>query len=175
MSNQRSDQAPRTEISVSALARCPFSIAQEYATEYLRRAEAGGPEAAISVPWPRPFGFLRHRVAFSFGIHADVLEGGRLHDELRFHWESGTRLLPNFRGAMRFRIEVLRTRVHLDGGYTIPLGPAGYCFDRLIGKRLARASLQELADRVAAFLSDRETKWRAAQTATGLERRQASA
>jgi hypothetical protein len=167
MSNQRDDQGPRTEIAVSALAQCSFSIAEEYATEYLRRAEAGGPEATIRVPWPRPFGFLRHRVALSFGIHEDVLEGGRRHDEMRFHWESGTPLLPNFSGTLRFRIEALRTRVFVDGGYTIPLGPAGYCFDQVAGKRLARASLQELADRVAAYLTDRESKWRAAHAAAG--------
>ena len=146
MTNQRDVQGPRTEISVSALSQCSFSIAEEYATEYLLRAEAGGPEATIRVPWPRPFWFLRHHVALSFGIHEDILESGRRHDEVRFHWKSGTRLLPDFRGTMRFRIEARHTRVHVDGGYTIPLGPAGYCFDRVVGKRLARASLQELAE-----------------------------
>lgn len=160
MSNQRHDR-PRAGIAVSALAQCSFSIADEYATEYLRLAEAGGPEATIRVPWPRPFGFLRHHVALSFSIHEDVLEGGRRHNEVRFRWESGTKLLPDFRGTMRFRIESSRTRVHIDGGYAIPLGAAGYCFDWLVGKRLARASLQELADRVAAYLTDCESKWRA--------------
>jgi hypothetical protein len=160
--NPQGDHRPRTEISVSTLAVCAFSIAEEYATEYLRRAEAGGPEATICVPWPWPFAFLRHRVSLSFGIHEDVLEGGRSHDEVRFHWESGSRLLPNFRGTMRFRIESLRTRVLVDGGYTIPLGVVGYCFDQVVGKRLARASLQELADRIAAHLTNCESKWRAA-------------
>lgn len=169
MSNQRDDRGPRTEISVSALAQCSFSIAEEYATEYLRRAEAGGPEGTIRVPWPWPwpFGLLRHHVTLSFGIHEDVLEGGRRHDELRFHWESGTPFLPNFRGTMRFRIEDLRTRVYVEGDYMIPLGAAGYCFDQVVGKRLARASLQELTDRVAAYLSDRESKWRAAHAVAG--------
>jgi hypothetical protein len=156
------DQAPRTEISVSALADCSFSMAEEYATEYLRRAEAGGPEATVRVPWPLPFSLLGRRVALSFGIHADVLEAGRRHDEVRFHWESGSRLLPDFRGTMRFRIEYVRTRVHVDGAYAVPLGPVGYCFDRIAGKRIARASLQELADRVAAYLTGCESKWRAA-------------
>jgi hypothetical protein len=162
MNHPQNDHGPRTEISVSALAQCSFSIADEYATEFLRRAEAGGPEATIRVPWPRPFGFLRHRVALSFGIHEDVLEGGRRHDELRFHWQSGSQFLPNFRGTMRFRIESLRTRVLVDGGYTAPLGIVGYCFDQLVGKRLARTSLQELADRVAGYLGECESTWRAA-------------
>lgn len=167
MTHPQDDHGPRTEISVSALAECSFSIAEEYATEYLRRLEAGGPEATIRVPWPSLFAFLRHRVTLSFGIHADVLERGRRHDEVRFHWQSGSRLIPNFRGTMRFRIESLRTRVHVDGGYTIPFGAVGYCFDRTIGKRLARASLQELADRVAAYLADCESKWRAAHAEVG--------
>jgi hypothetical protein len=161
MSHSQDGHGPRTEISVSALAECSFSIAEEYATEYLRRAEAGGAEGTIRVPWPLPFAFLAHRVAFSFGIHEDDLEAGRPHDELRFHWESGSRLLPNFRGTMRFRIESLRTRVHIDGGYAIPLGAVGFCFDRTVGKPLARASLQELANRVAAYLGACESAWRA--------------
>jgi hypothetical protein len=167
MTHSQDDHGPRTEISVSALAECSFSIAEEYATEYLRRAEAGGPEAAIRIPWPLPFAFLRHRVSFSFGIHEDVLEGGRRHDEVRFHWESGSRLLPNFRGTMRFRIESLRTRVNVEGGYIIPLGAAGYCFDRAFGNRLARACLQDLADRVAAHLGACESTWRAAHAEVG--------
>lgn len=167
MNHPHGDPGPRSEISVSALAECSFSIAQEYATEFLRRAEAGGPEATIRVPWPSPFGFLHHHVALSFGIHEDVLEEGRRHDELRFRWQSGSRLLPDFRGTMRFRIEVLRTRVHVAGGYTVPLGVVGSCFDQLVGKWLARASLQELADRVAAYLGECESTWRAAHAGVG--------
>ena len=154
------DHPHRTQIAVSALAECAFSIADEYATEYLRRAEAGGPEGTIRVPWPLPIPFLRHHVALSFGIHADVLEEGRRHDELRFHWESGSKFLPNFRGTMRFRIEALHTRVLVDGGYDAPLGAFGRCFDQMLGRHMARASLQELADRVAMYLSSSERSWR---------------
>ena len=59
--------AARTKVSVESEARCPFSIAEEYATEYLRRAEAGGPEATIRVPlaqapcrlWPSRYDLVR--------------------------------------------------------------------------------------------------------------------
>ncbi len=165
MSHPQDARRPHTQISVFALAECPFSMSADYATEYLRRAEAGGPEGTIRVPWPAPFGWLRRRVSLSFGIHEDILEAGRPHDELRFHWSSGSLLLPNFRGTMRFRIESLRTGVYVDGGYTPPLGAIGHLFDQTIGKRLARASLQELADRIAAYLSDSESNWHVAHAA----------
>jgi hypothetical protein len=150
----------RAEVAVWAIAECAFSIADAYATEYLRRAEANGPAAVIRVPWPLPLPAMRHRVALSFGLHLDVREGGRSHDEVRLGWSSGSVLLPDFRGALRFRIDPRGTRVLLDGSYSVPLGALGRSFDRLVGVRIARASLQDLADRIAAYLTEREREWR---------------
>lgn len=154
----------RTTVTAEASADCAFSIAQEYATEYLRRAEAGGPEAEISVPWPLPIP-LRRRVALSFGLHSDDREEGRPHDEIRVRWLSGSALLPDFRGSVRFRIDGTRTRVLVDGSYAPPLGTLGRWFDALAGRRLARASLQDAADRLARHLTERERAWRAAHPA----------
>jgi hypothetical protein len=160
--NQSREGARRTEIAVDALADCSFSIAEEYATEYLRAAEAGGPEAAVRVPWGLPIPPLRWRVRFTFGLHEDVFEGGRQHDEVRFRWQSGSRLLPDFHGSLRFRIETSRTRVLLEGSYEAPLGMLGRIVDRIVGRRVARASLQEVADRIARHLGERERVWRRA-------------
>jgi hypothetical protein len=154
--------ASRTSIVVEAVADCSFSIAEEYATDYLRGAEAGGPEAAIRVPWALPVPPLSRRVALTFGLHEDVREGGRPHDEVRFRWTSGSRLLPDFRGTLRFRIEALQTRITVEGSYEAPLGAVGRVFDRVIGRRIARASLQEVADRIALHLTTRERAWRVA-------------
>jgi hypothetical protein len=162
MTRQQDAQRGRTAIAVDAVADCSFSIAEEYATEYLRNAERGGPEAAIRVPWGLPFPAPGRRVTLTFGLHEDVLEDGRRHDEVRFRWRSGSPWLPDFHGTLRFRIEALRTRVLLEGSYDAPLGVAGRIFDRLIGGRLAHASLQEVATRIARHLSDRERDWRAA-------------
>jgi hypothetical protein len=151
----------RTIVSVQALADCPYSIAQEYAEDYLRRAEAGGPEATIRVPWPFPLP-LRQRVTLSFGVHSDVLEEGRPHDEMRVNWRSGSPLLPDFRGTVRFRIDGNRTRVLVDGGYLPPLGVLGRLFDVVLGRFIARAGLQDGADRLARHLTERERAWRAA-------------
>lgn len=153
----------RTAISLSTVAECPFSIADEYAKEYLERAEAGGQEAYIRVPWFVPLPLPVRRVRMTFGLHRDVAEGGRAHDEIRFNWASGTRVLPDFRGTIMFRIEGARTRVLIDGSYAAPLGTLGRWFDAAIGKRVARASLRDLAERIAAYLAARERAWRAAK------------
>jgi hypothetical protein len=147
-------------ITVSTLADCPFSIAEEYAKEYLQRAEAGGAEALVRVPWFRPLPMPAHRVRLTFGLHTDVSEPGRRHDEIRFRWSSGTRLLPNFRGVISFRNEATRTRIFIEGSYDAPFGMLGGFFDRLAGKRIARASLVDIGERLKAFLEQREREWR---------------
>lgn len=162
MTRQQDAERGRAEIAVDAVADCSFSIAEEYATEYLRNAEQGGPEADIRVPWGLPFPGPGRRVTLTFGLHEDVLEDGRRHDEVRFRWRSGSRWLPDFHGTLRFRIESLRTRVMLEGSYAAPLAVVGGIFDRLIGRRIARASLQEVAVRIARHLTERERDWRIA-------------
>jgi hypothetical protein len=147
-------------ITVSTFADCPFSIAAEYAQEYLRNAEAGGPESLVRVPWLPSLPALARGVRMSFGLHEDASEAGRKHDEIRLRWSSGTWFLPNFRGNVFFRIEAARTRILIEGDYDAPLGMLGRCFDDVIGKRIARASLQDLGDRLATFLELRERAWR---------------
>ena len=153
-------------ITVSTLADCPFSIAEEYSKEYLQRAEAGGAESLVRLPWFRPLPMPAHRVRMTFGLHTDMSEPGRQHNEIRFRWSSGTRLLPNFRGVISFRNEATRTRIFIEGSYDAPLGLLGRFFDQLVGKRIARASLDDLGDRLKAFLEQRERAWRAAKGAT---------
>lgn len=154
----------RAALAVDALADCSFPLAEDYAAEFLRGAEGGGPQSAIRVPW---LPLLRRRVTLTFGLHAGVPGGGAPHDEVRFRWSSGTPLLPDFRGTIRFRAESGKTRVAVEGGYDVPLGLAGTLFDRTLGRRMALASLQELAGRIAEHLSARERAWRAAHPAPG--------
>lgn len=147
-------------ITVSTLADCPFSMAEEYAKEYLQRAEAGGTEALVRVPLFRPLPMPAHRVRLTFGLHTDVSEPGRRHDEIRLRWTTGTRLLPNFRGVISFRNDATRTRIFIEGSYDAPLGILGQVFDRFAGKRIARASLEDLGERLKTFLEQRERAWR---------------
>jgi len=148
-----------THVMVESIAVCPFSMAEEYAGEFLRAAEGHGPEASIGRSR------LRRDVTLSFGIQTDVAEDGRVHDELRVQWASGSRLLPDFNGSIRFRIDGERTRVLVDGTYAPPFGAFGTAFDRIAGRTIARASVQDLADRIAEHLTRREAGWRIAHAA----------
>jgi hypothetical protein len=154
---------PRT-VAAEAIAACPFSIAQEYASDYFRRAEAGHEEAEIRVPILFLPTFLRRRVGLTFGMHADDTEGGRSHDEIRLRWSTGTALLPDFHGTVRLRIAGSGTRVLVDGGYHAPFGMFGRVFDWFIGAYIARASVNDLSQRIAAYLEEREQEWRARLT-----------
>jgi hypothetical protein len=157
------DGSERTShIAVEAVAACPFSMAEAYAADYLHAAELRGPEAEVGVRWLPGLGIGR-RVMLAFGIHSDALDHGRQHDEMRITWRTGSRLLPDFHGSIRFRIDANRTRVLVDGTYLPPLGLVGRLFDRAVGGTIARASMQGLADRIAAYLTQREVSWRAEQ------------
>ncbi len=147
-------------ITTSTLADCPFSMATEYAQEYLHNAEAGGVESFVRVPWFPSLPAFERRVRMNFGLHADLTEVGRRHDEIQLRWHSGMPLLPNFRGTICFRIEAMGTLLLIEGTYDAPLGVFGRCFDEVIGKRIARASLQDLGHRLAGFLELRERAWR---------------
>jgi hypothetical protein len=146
-------------VTAEALARCPFSIAKDYAIDYLRRAEAGHEEAEVRVPVRFLPTVVRRRVAVTFELHLDVEEAGRSHDEIRVHWNSGTSLLPDFHGTVRFRIEGSSTRVLVEGSYRAPFGRLGRLFDHLIGRHIAWASVRDLAQRLASYLEIREGDW----------------
>jgi hypothetical protein len=148
-------------VTAEVLASCPFSIAQEYASDYFRRAEAGQAEAEIRVPVRFLPTVIRRRVELRFGIHSDGTEAGRAHDEIRVRWSSGTWLLPEFHGTVRLRISGLGTRVLVDGSYHAPFGVSGRIFDSLVGAYIARASVSDLAHRIAVYLEEREKEWRA--------------
>jgi hypothetical protein len=140
-------------------AACPFSIAEDYAHDYLRRAEQGGAEAVMRVPVG--LGSIGRTVRLDFAPRADTDERGRAHDELLVTWSAGTPLLPSFRGTIRFRIAGDRTRVILDGSYVPPGGTLGRLADRAIGRHIADRTARDLVRRIAADLGERERRWRA--------------
>lgn len=148
-------------VTAEAHADCPFSIAQEYAVDYLRRAKDGLGVAEIRLPIRFLPAVLHRRVTLTFGLHFDTVEGGRAHDEIRVRWTSGTPLLPNFRGAVRFRIDGTGTIVVVEGTYDIPFGIAGRCFDAVIGRSIAQSSMRDLAERIATSLESDQRDWRA--------------
>jgi hypothetical protein len=147
------------EVVAEALATCPFSMAETYAHEYLHEAERHTEAAAVGMAW-LPVA-LRPRVNLSFGVHVDVAERGRMHNELRVRWTPPVPIFPDFHGAVRFRISGTQTRVIVTGRYLPPGGPLGRLIDDLIGKRIAQATMRDLAERIARQLGVRHAAWSA--------------
>jgi hypothetical protein len=147
-----------TDVFAEKICDCPFSIAQEYAEVYLKKAEAGGVESFVRVPLAWPFSLAR-RVALSFTRASDLTEPGRAHDQLVLRWASGVALLPNFRGTVRFRVDGRRTTVRIDGTYNPPLGKVGAALDRFVGKRIARRSVGDLLSRIVRSLERQQLEW----------------
>ncbi len=153
------DDASLTEISVEKRCACPFSIAQEYAQQYLKRSETGGPDPLVVYPFARPFFSLRRSVAMSFSLASDETEPGRAHDQVLVRWTSGFGLLPDFRGTIRFRPDHAETLVMIDGSYKPPLGRPGAVFDRLIGKWIATSTVSDLLRRITSSLEEQQRAW----------------
>ncbi|GAC1660171.1 MAG: hypothetical protein NVS4B13_08270 [Candidatus Elarobacter sp.] len=151
-----------SRVVVDRLVRCPFSVAHEYAEDFFRDYAEGGAEVRVPL---RDFvslgGRLRRPVRVVFDRSPDQLEAGRGHDALEVHWTAGTRLFPEFHGSVRLRIaSVEETRLTLEGAYRPPFGPAGAVFDTLAGRRIARATMRDLLDRLCDAMERRESAFR---------------
>ena len=156
-----------SRVVVERIAQCPFSVAHDYAEDFFRIAER---EIDVRVPvrdFIRGIGTqVREPVKLVFALHPDETEPGRPHDAMLLEWRAGTRLFPEFHGTLRLRIEsVDSTRLTLEGAYRPPLGLLGTVFDIMLGRHIARATMNELLDRVARALERREAEYRASLAA----------
>ena len=123
---------------------CPFSIAHEHAADFLRELE--------NTP---------HSVALRFAFHDDVSDLARRHDAIVLAWRTGSSWLPDCAGALRFRIAPHdRTIAYFEGTYTPPLGLIGAAFDFVVGHRIAASTATDLLRRMAAYVEDREQRFR---------------
>jgi hypothetical protein len=159
-----------SKITVERVARCPFSVAHDYAEDFLREIDERGAEVRVRlrdfVPTRR--GKLRRRVRIVFDRRLDEGEPGRQHDAVALHWSAGTRLFPDFHGALRLRIaSVDETLLTLEGEYRPPLGPLGAVFDLVVGRRIARSTMSELVGRIAKAMERREDAYRASVSGGG--------
>lgn len=151
-----------SRVVVDHLVDCPFSEAHDYAEDFLREAERG---VAIHLPLrdliPHLNGKLRHPVRLVFALHPDEVEGGRLHDAMVVEWRAATKLFPHFHGTLRLRIaSISTTRLILEGAYRPPFGWAGLLFDAVLGRRIARAAMHELLERLGEAMEQRERRVR---------------
>jgi hypothetical protein len=148
--------------SVERIVRCPFSVAYDYAVEFFRQAES---DIVVRVPL-RDFlyglrGGVARPVRLVFARHPDDTEPGRVHDAILVEWSAGTRLLPDFHGTLRMRIETVdTTRVILEGAWRPPLGLLGRIFEVVAGRRIAIATMRDLLDRLAEAMERREQTFR---------------
>jgi len=152
-----------SKVVVERVVRCPFSVAHDYAEEFFRGCDARGAEVRVPLRdlVPSLGGRLRRPVRMVFQRRPDEAESGRAHDTLEVSWTAGTRWLPDFHGALRLRIaSVDETRLTLEGEYRPPFGAAGTGFDALFGRRIARATLRDLLDRLAVAMEQREIVFR---------------
>ena len=153
------NDVPVTVVHAEHVCACPFSIAQDYAIDYLAEGRRGGLPAVMWVPGPWQLRLLRRAVKLSFQTGPDLSDGGRSHEEIRLAWDSGTRFIPSFRGTVRFRIAGSgQTVITIDGSYAPP-GTLGAVFDRLIGCHMARRTMADLAERIGTELERREREW----------------
>jgi hypothetical protein len=155
-------------VIVERVVRCPFSVAHDYAEDFLRDAATDGVE--LHVPLrdlaPTRGGHLRRHVRLVAERIPDEHDPGRVHDALEIDWAAGTRFFPDFHGALRLRIDsVETTRLTLEGTYRAPFGAFGLVFDQLIGRRIARATLRDLLRRLGDAMEQREAEFRAREPA----------
>lgn len=149
-----------TSVLIERYVDCPFSVAGDYAADYLRRAEAGGPESVVRASIFGSASIMpRRKVALTFGLRRDQSDPGRSHDEISIFWDARSWMFPNFSGSIRFRISSPGTRMVLSGSYEPPFGFAGRIFDDLFGRHIAAATMRDYLDRLANDLEAREAAY----------------
>jgi hypothetical protein len=116
-------------------------------TYFLERGpQTGGAELALRFPLPKLFidGLtLEKRVV----VHLRYDRGAGGGESLAIGWEplGGGASLPSFEGTLVAAPETEATcRLTILGGYSPPGGIAGILFDRLIGYRIANATIAAL-------------------------------
>lgn len=157
-----------SRVLVERVVACPFSVAHDYAVDFLRAAERG---IEIRVPlrdfWRSLGGHVRRPVRLVFAAYPDEDEAGRIHDALLIEWNARTRLLPDFHGTLRLRIaSVESTRLSLEGAYRPPFGAFGRVFDAVAGQAIARAAMRDLLQRIGDAMERREAEYRAGSGVT---------
>lgn len=131
-------------VHVARNVRCPFSAAVPLIEQFHRRSRRlrVGPSA-----------LLEAIVEPALAQTRDYTDQTRLHEALVLQWRShGSFPVPRFRGLITVRPNGNATEVRIDGRYVPPLGKAEAAFDALIGRRIARRTLERLLTSIEAFV-----------------------
>lgn len=155
----RDDLAMHRSIRAGAEAQVPF----RHAERFLRRPPLGlfGP-SLDDVPSPRRFHTTLAAdgpggVSVAHGVDIEIVavrsEEDRVEIDLRWSPTGGSSLLPPFAGTLQASGGPhASTELTLKGSYRVPLGLLGRFGDGVVGFQIARRSVGDLLDRIAARL-----------------------
>jgi hypothetical protein len=147
-----------TRIRVQATVGQPAAATERLLQEYMSGRRRG--DGTISLP-------LRVRFHEGGGDDLSVVHDVVVHFTKSYHasgpnetflvnWmPSGEGPYPSFSGVMNVypEADARRSRIELDGAYEAPGGVIGRVFDAAIGSTIARSSLADLVERLAADLT----------------------
>jgi hypothetical protein len=142
------NNSPVRRLTRTVPVKAPSSFALAFMSTYFleRGRQASGAELALRFPLPKLFvdGLtIEKRVV----VHLRYNRGGSPSDSLAIGWEplGDGAALPSFDGTLVAQPETEGScRLTILGGYTPPGGIAGLLFDRLIGFRIANATVGAL-------------------------------
>ncbi len=138
---------------------CPFSAT----IEMIERLQRNDIERHVG-----PFSHVRARVRLELSEVCDHTDQTRVHEALVIKWKAQTSIpVPVMRGLITVRPNGLATEVRMEGEYTPPLGAFGTLFDRIVGRHIARRTIERFLDKLRAFIErewQRERKDYAART-----------
>jgi hypothetical protein len=136
-----------TRVSVSKDVHCPFSATVEIIEEFHERHKA------LRIG---PFTKMEGRISCEASEIRDVTDRTRIHEALFMRWASaGLIPIPTLYGLITIRPDGLATEVRLEASYVPPLGALGRVFDRILGWRLVRRTLERFVDDMYEFIESR--------------------
>lgn len=131
-------------IFVAQNVQCPFSAAVPLIERFHDRSQ----QLRVG-----PLSFVEVTVDSALAQTRDYTDRTRLHEALVLQWRShGLFPVPRFRGLITVRPNGAATEVRIDGHYVPPFGKIGSAFDALIGRRIARRTLERLMASIEAFI-----------------------
>ena len=144
-------------ICVHAVVGQPAATTEQLLQDYMDERSRGNGSVALPLRMRLRAGrddlTLAHDVVVRFRKGRDA---ENLNDTFLVDWEpSGEGPYPTFSGMMNVYAEPdhRESRLEIDGNYEAPGGMIGRIFDALIGRRMARASLADLVERIASDLT----------------------
>jgi len=146
-----------TRICVQAIVGQPAAATERLLQEYMAQRTRG--DGSIALPLRTRFRAGSDDLSLAHDVVARFRKGRdfeNLNDTFFVDWEpSGEGPYPTFSGTMNVYAESdpRESRLEIDGTYEAPGGMIGKIFDILIGRRMARASLADLVERIASDLT----------------------